>query len=877
MMVEGVMEEALQASRQEAEIAKMKKSLREELEPVPWSGEYTKENLDVWIQRVRGSPFVKEHRLAELRELRDPFLGIEDTLTEDFMKLYDIKDKNPRVIPTSGDQNNCLIFAFLLSASESFKSLTYFEKIVTAHMFRQFVLKPRVTEPTLLRDVEGPEELPTDVLDILASMFGVGFLVFGPTIQKFPSQYVDTVFEDDKVVYGIYYKDNHYSALTFEPGYGRDANEIYQRSSNTIVATAAVLAAVALDSQVSVSKPEKPDISLLRELLMTFPTSLPKVEPVVKKATGKKSDILYCYIFWNSNVLILKNNGITFPSTTILEDTDAQQYIIDYITETYIYEKKVTDTIKRLKSEIDTTYFYVSYSGKNAYTKEEYPLYIQGGAKTKIVGARRSERLKAKKEPAPAPTPAPTPAPAPAPVEPVPAPVEPVPAPVEPVPTSVEPAPASVEPAPIPAPVDPESYTRIAISAVLAAKALESAEIEKETDTSVEAEKEAETSAEAEKEDDTSVEAEKEAPKEVTSGSVFWLPLTQLAAVSSQIDNINPLLDAIQHLNLDIGVSPDTLRTLPTWVSTLDSSGGMPKALRTDILIGTEYGKQHPVAMSEELKEYQQRATELKSLSGDELKQKTAKLKNDYSSKIIHVTGPDGVKPLPILNPYVAVGYRTDKATTFDSPSESRYDPDGTMKSMNMDVINNLMPTSLTIDKPFTVSILESLWFCGQNPILKNDPRCFPTRLLGELREYQEYKESPKVTMIKNWPLMKYFVMKLKHMIPGNPIPPFDLPLVTEVPSEVVAEVPVEESVSIKPVNPAESPVSIIPVAPTKPTGLQVIPVTEPIQPSIPPIFPPKTRIDSMKTGVLVPLRIGAIGLKPILPSRQLGVLPGIV
>jgi hypothetical protein len=32
-----------------------------------------------------------------------------------------------------------------------------------------------------------------------------------------------------------------------------------------------------------------------------------------------------------------------------------------------------------------------------------------------------------------------------------------------------------------------------------------------------------------------------------------------------------------------------------------------------------------------------------------------------------------------------------------------------------------------------------------------------------------------------------------------------------------------------------------------------------------------------MKTGVLVPLRIGAIGLKPILPSRQLGVLPGIV
>ena len=39
---------------------------------------------------------------------------------------------------------------------------------------------------------------------------------------------------------------------------------------------------------------------------------------------------------------------------------------------------------------------------------------------------------------------------------------------------------------------------------------------------------------------------------------------------------------------------------------------------------------------------------------------------------------------------------------------------------------------------------------------------------------------------------------------------------------------------------------------------------------------PVRPVIVPMRTGVLVPLRLGAIGLKPILPGRHIGVLPGI-
>jgi Tfp pilus assembly protein FimV len=35
---------------------------------------------------------------------------------------------------------------------------------------------------------------------------------------------------------------------------------------------------------------------------------------------------------------------------------------------------------------------------------------------------------------------------------------------------------------------------------------------------------------------------------------------------------------------------------------------------------------------------------------------------------------------------------------------------------------------------------LESLWFCGTSADVASDPRCFPARALGELREYQATK-----------------------------------------------------------------------------------------------------------------------------------------
>ena len=492
------------------------------------------------------------------------------------------------------------------------------------------------------------------------------------------------------------------------------------------IAAASVLASKALEESRTDPSPDaasdkKPDISLLRKLYHTFPTSLPKETPSVTTLTqkAKKGDTLICYIFWNANVLLQKEGDtFDFPSLQLEEDTDSDTSMKTFIGKTYITDPSIVQTVKKFKSEMQSWYYYVSYTGKEAKTMEDYPMHP----------------------------------------------------------------------------------------------------IEKD--------------------------------------GTFWLPLVALQQEHTKIANINPFLAVLKLLQIDVGVSLDSLRKIPAWGCEL-SDPYCPKELQEHILLGEEYSKQHPLLTSSDLQEYQQ-------LAASTVEEDRLKLSQTYTDRVLHVAGKDGVQSLPIPNPYVAASYRQDPATKFDRETISRFDSSGNLKSRNMDVLHHIVPKSITIDKPMTVSILESLWFCGQNPTMQSDPRCFPTRLLGELREYQEYRDAPNIKVIENWDLMKYFVVKLKHMIPGTPIAPFDLP--TKEAASPVAPAAVQmppEGAAAGTASPAPVPAPVPAPAPVPVAGTAS---PAPVRPVIVP----------MRTGVLVPLRLGAIGLKPILPGRHIGVLPGI-
>jgi len=551
------------------------------------------------------------------------------------------------------------------------------------------------------------------------------------------------------------------------------------------VAAASVLASKALEESRVPAVPvsdKTPDMSLLRKLYHTFPTSLPKETPSVSTVTqkAKKGDTMICYIFWNANVLLQKKGDtFDFPSFQLEEDTDPDTSMKAFIGKTYLTDPSIVQTVKAFKSQMQSWYYYISYTGKEAKTMEDYPMH----------------------------------------------------------------------------PIDKDG--------------------------------------------------------------TFWLPLVALKDEHTKIANINPFLAVLKLLQMDVGVSLDSLRKIPAWGCEGDDPY-CPKELQDHILLGEEYSKQHPLLTSRDMQEYQQ-------LAASTVEEDRLKLSQTYTDRVLHVAGKDGVQSLPIPNPYVAASYRQDPATKFDRETISRFDASGNLKSRNMDVLAHIVPKSITIDKPMTVSILESLWFCGQNPAMQTDPRCFPTRLLGELREYQEYRDAPSIKMIENWDLMKYFVVKLKHMIPGTLIAPFDLPpsvasvpvatpalpapaaptiLPTPVPAAPTilpaSAVPTPAVPAPAPVVPAPAPVVPAPAVPAPVVPAPVVPaptVSAPVVPAPAPVpahvpapapvpvpvvpvapvpAPARHAIVPMRTGVLVPLRLGAIGLKPILPGRHIGVLPGI-
>jgi len=288
--------------------------------------------------------------------------------------------------------------------------------------------------------------------------------------------------------------------------------------------------------------------------------------------------------------------------------------------------------------------------------------------------------------------------------------------------------------------------------------------------------------------------------------------------------------------------------------STIVTRDCIAKTVRADIFAADEFSKDGRLATREadaELIEYQRL---VKELAGPNSIAAALKLHYRYPDRSVYIRDPvtKQIHKRVVPNPYKALSYREDTVTNFRHPNGvSAADKDGVMLKRNIQLLQDLVPPQLIADKAMAISILESLWFCGQNPTISNDPRCFPARLLGELREYAADKiqmsqavEANAVLQNSDWPWLKIMLADLRGAIAGSQTYEFTQDLspqkLLKKPATVPATVPAAK------------------------------PATVP-KPRASPLGP-------MATGVrIVPRQLGGAGFRPILPGRSLGVLPPLV
>lgn len=312
--------------------------------------------------------------------------------------------------------------------------------------------------------------------------------------------------------------------------------------------------------------------------------------------------------------------------------------------------------------------------------------------------------------------------------------------------------------------------------------------------------------------------------------------------------------------------------------------------MRKDIFIGHDESRENRLAKRTDdpaLMEYI-RLTKAMEEETDALKKEALRIKLEklYKDRTIYVRdGSDNkISTYTVPNPYRALSYREDPITTFANPAGGIADPDdesgysasddggrGTMRQQNLQLLKELVPNEIIADKPMSIAILESLWYCGQNPTISNDPRCFPARLLGELREYQMNElqknqaiEAKAVLKKSGWPALKLMLASLRQTIAGSKT--FQYRADIFPPERIPEEIPVPD-ISGSDLSGAAIDIS---GAANLLLGISKPPVGAPIRKQRSPLPPMQTNVR------IIPRQLGGSGITPILP-RALGSLPPFV
>jgi hypothetical protein len=245
------------------------------------------------------------------------------------------------------------------------------------------------------------------------------------------------------------------------------------------------------------------------------------------------------------------------------------------------------------------------------------------------------------------------------------------------------------------------------------------------------------------------------------------------------------------------------------------------------------------------------------------------KIKNRYTDRQVFVELPSGnVQPYLVPNPYTSLADREKPETSFANPGATG--PIGA----NSKVLAALAPPEMIADNAYAISLLESLWFCGTNPTLSNDPRCFPAKVLGELREYAAIKVQKRdadaagaILKDKSWPIVKELTTFLRNAYKPSP-------------TVHVGATGAYYAPDMGGTGPAAGVTGPIPGA----TGPDPGPIpgatgaTGPVAPPVPPPrapgAPPRRRIPLPVANIpIIPNRIGVPkGIPQVLPTPRLGM-----
>ena len=273
-----------------------------------------------------------------------------------------------------------------------------------------------------------------------------------------------------------------------------------------------------------------------------------------------------------------------------------------------------------------------------------------------------------------------------------------------------------------------------------------------------------------------------------------------------------------------------------------------------------------------------------------------------FPDRKVLIADPDTreIHTYQVPNPYRALSYREDEVTTFGDPNggTSKHDAGGIMRVQNFELAKHLIPKSIIADKAMTVAILESLWYCGQNPSISSDPRCFPARLLEELREYMKYKgmkrpgsaADPKIrSPLDNhgWPAVQLMVRSMLNAIGGAETYTFERDLFPFGSEEATAPATAPPATApATAANALSKPLAASPAAGSPAAGaaagapLRAAGTTDPAGGAGAPLRagttdPAGAPRPPLRTGVtIIPTQLGGYGITPVLPGRALGALP---
>ena len=109
-------------------------------------------------------------------------------------------------------------------------------------------------------------------------------------------------------------------------------------------------------------------------------------------------------------------------------------------------------------------------------------------------------------------------------------------------------------------------------------------------------------------------------------------------------------------------------------------------------------------------------------------------LREKYPSRVVKIEGLSG--ELLIANPYLARAVRESGAVDISGSS---------ILEQNARFLDAMVPKDASgtaiLDRRGAIALLESMWHCGGQASLSDDPRCLPMRLLGEVREQVKVRE----------------------------------------------------------------------------------------------------------------------------------------